>query len=426
MTRPATAPQESLIWWLKPQGLILGFLIPIFLVVMLLGEMQSPALTIRGLTFLDTGYSLIGIGYLLLMACAAHVGGHIDLQDHGPVNERPWLFPAVLLGCLALMAYAVWFKGFILNPSSLLQVFSVSEKVSRTELNTAVGLTSLTNLTPVFFCLVAHLYARQPQCLPGYVKAMGCLLLVLTVFRVYIWGERLALIEVVMAAGVPMAWARYQQTRSRVVRSVLTLLPLLGIPILLLYFGAAEYFRSWQSDFYQSSNLSFWEFASGRLASYYYTSLNNGAGILETQPWPTYRMENVLQFVYKAPFLVGPIARYYFQDDIDRIDVFLNSYGDPEFNNPSGVFMVLLDLGYGGGAVYFLLLGFLSGVSAKAFAKEQLRGLLTYPFMLVTMLEMFRYPYLGSSRAFTIMLGVGLVMISMSMSINMRLAKRAL
>ena len=80
-----------------------------------------------------------------------------------------------------------------------------------------------------------------------------------------------------------------------------------SIPLVILYFGAAEYARSWASDTYQG-RLDFWEFALGRFASYYYTSLNNGASLLANSAWPTWTFEFTLEWLHRAPLGVGGVG----------------------------------------------------------------------------------------------------------------------
>lgn len=409
MPRANQAASRQMLWWLSPPGLIFGFLVPIFLVILFLGQIDSAALTIRGGRYLDVTYTLVGLAYMALMALAAMVGAHIELKPHGPVQDRAWTRPAWVLGVVGFLAYLYWFKEFALNPALLLQLFSGPGGVSRDDIGQTAGITSLVNLLPVFFALVSYVWATDSRQVSGPLKCFAVLLVFMTLFRVYVWSERLALVEMGMAIAVPAVMVAYQRSRSSGFRLLVNLLPLLALPLLVGYFAAAEYFRSWQSATYQGSGLSFWEFALGRLATYYYTSLNNGVGMLETHPWPTYQMESVLLWAYKAPLLVGPIFSYYAEGDLVEFGRFLKLFADPEFNNPSGIYAVMYDVGVGGAAVYLALLGFLAGLLCRALWQGRLRGVVLYPSFMVMLLEIYRYPYLGHPRAFTVMLGALLV-----------------
>lgn len=405
-------PDRTGIWWLSPFWLMVGFLTPLFLAIMLLGEINSPALTIRGTRFLDLGYSLGGVSLILLMAITALIGQKIELKGHGAVHERPWARAAWILGLVSLFAYIVWFREIFFSPSTLFGILTGSIRLGRNDIAKAAGFSSLVNFMPIFFALLTHVWTTKPEAVSKWLKILALVLLVLTVFRVYVWSERLALIEVGVAIMVPYVCARHASMKPAGRRAV-AVLPFIGIPVVLAYFGLGEYFRSWQSDFYQGK-MPFWEFIAGRFASYYYTSLNNGAGLLSTQDWPSYKFENTLDFARKMPWIIGALFRYYVDIDQNSLGVFLSRYADAEFNNPSGVYSVVFDVGVVGAIVYFGALGFLVGLLYRSIMKGQARGVLLYPMCFVMMLELYRYPYFGSSRAFTAILGVLLTLYLLS------------
>lgn len=397
------------IWWLSPTGLILCFLIPIFLAIGLLGEVKSPGLTVRGLIFMNRDYSLLGIGIMLLLAVMAYIGQQIRLRPHGEIWDRPWERAAWFLGLVSLVAYLVWFKEILFVPQNLFGMVTGTLRMSRQEIGNAPGVTSLVNFCPVFFSLVTYVWANRPELISRRMRALVITLVFLTIFRVYAWSERLALIELAVAVAVPAGAVIYQRTKSHAIRILVVILPLVGLPMLAIFFGIAEYFRSWQSDFYQG-RMEFWEFALGRLASYYYTSLNNGAGLLETQHWPTYNFEYSMYFAHKAPWLFGRIFSYYMEFQGVSITPFLKNYGDMEFNNPSGIYSIFMDVGIPGAIAYFAILGTLSGLMYRAMLEGRARGVLLYPMFFIMLLEIYRYLYFGQSRAFTAILGISIAL----------------
>lgn len=406
----ANAQSRRGIWWISPFGLIVGFLIPVFLLIMLLGEIRSPALTVRGIQYLDIGYSLGGIGLMALMALAALVGQQVQIKGSGtPVHERNWAVAAWVIGIIGVFAYMVWFRKIFFSPATLFGVLTGSIRMGREEISTATGVSSLVNFMPVFFALFTHVLVTQPQKVSRSLRWLAISLLLLTIFRVYVWSERLAMIEIGVAVLVPFVCAKCG-SMSPGSRRLVSLLPLIGLPLLILYFGVGEYFRSWQSDTYQGK-MPFWEFAAGRFATYYYTSLNNGAGLLHTQNWPSFKFEFTLAFAYKAPWIFGALFRYYSELDFSSMGYFLKRYADPEFNNPSGVFTVVYDLGVAGAMTYFSVLGFVSGLLYRAIIDGRARGVLLFPLCFIMMLELYRYPYFGESRSFTAFLGVCLALL---------------
>ena len=226
----------------------------------------------------------------------------------------------------------------------------------------------------------------------------------LTAFRVYAWSERLALVEVVLPLALFLSIKGLRSTRSSV-RLLTSVGPLVALPTLVLYFGFAESVRSWQSTTY-NGKMGFWEFAVGRLASYYYTALNNGAGLLATNSWPELKFRYVLGMLYTAPLGLGSIFRSVVDLRGSPLTDFLARYGDPEFNNPSGLYTVVFDLGIAGAVVYFALVGFLAGVLYRRFVAGSMLGGLLYPMFFISYLEIFRYPYLGSGRGFAWAVGI--------------------
>jgi hypothetical protein len=234
--------------------------------------------------------------------------------------------------------------------------------------------------------------------------ALCGVLLFLTALRVYAWSERLALIEAAVPFALSVA-ARIGESRTRIAAWLARGGPYLVFPVFILYFSVAEYFRSWKSSTYNQVS-GFWEFSIGRLASYYYTSLNNGAGILVTSNWPDYRFAYTLEWLHRAP-VIGPLFSHYVGLREKGTGQFLKKFGDPEFNNPSGIYTVIFDLGLPLGVVYFSLLGLAAGMAFRAFRAGSFAGVIGYPILFLTLLELFRYPYLGASRGFAWALGIG-------------------
>lgn len=400
----AKTPPQATLWWLSPVGLSFGFLLPVFLSIIFIGIGDSAALQIRGFKYLNATYIALGIALVIAMAMGAWVGEKIEYKNHGEIIDRNW--PPVLwtLGLIAFFAYLFWFKDIFFSPSTLFKMLTGGLKLGRQEIGATPGVTSLVNFIPVYFALTTHIWTTAPKALGRPLKTLTIMLFFLTVFRVYVWAERLALIELMAAVALPLVIHFYRTNSNIYIKKVLTLGPIIALPLLVLYFGIAEYFRSWQSATY-NGRFDFWTFALGRLGTYYYTSLNNGAGLLELFQWPSYKFENVLLFAIKAPGIIGPIFSYYTDQHQSTMERFLTQYGDPEFNNPSGLYSVVYDIGIGGGFYYFTLLGFLAGALYKSFLRGGARGVVFYPLFFVMMLEVYRYPYFGQPRAFTSLLG---------------------
>jgi len=391
---------QAMPWWSSPAGISLGFLLPVLFLIAYVGETNHPGLTIRGVRFLSLEYIGLGAGALLVTALGGWVGGHLSLRKEAVDAVSAWDVIAAVIGSIAVGAYVIWFRDYFIDPGLIVRTIFGEHRPDRTNIELTPGITSLVNVAPVFFSIYAYrwLNAGSMPVLRA-VHWMCAVLVAFTVFRVYAWSERLALVE----AAVPFALAcgaRAMTSARAAIVGIRRLGPYVAMPALVLYFGVAEYARSWSSATYHGK-LGFWDFAVGRFASYYYTSLNNGAGVLATADWPTYRFENVLLWLHKAPLSVGPLFSTMVNATDSRFDAFLQRFGDPEFNNPSGLYAVIADFGLPLGLVYFFLIAVAGGLCFRAYREGRFFGVLFWPVFFISFLEVFRYPYLGTPRAFT-------------------------
>jgi len=385
-------------WWCSPAGVALGFLLPMFCIVSFAIEWNLEGLTARGLRFLDARYLLLGAGLILAMAYGGWLGARVRTAPPVAPPAADVDRAALVIGGIALVAYLFWFRGYLLQPGLLWAILSGAATPSRAD-ELVTGVTSLANGAPVFFAIYAWRLVMCPAPPMGRAMHLLCAVLgLLTAFRVYAWSERLALIEALMPVAL-MGAVRLARSQRPAVRTALALGPFLALPLLMLYFGLAESVRSWASDTY-NGKLGFWDFVVGRMATYYYTALNNGAGYLATQDWPSFRFEYVASMLHTAPLAVGRVFSALVGSQGPTFDVFLERYADIEFNNPSGLYTVVYDLGVPLAVAYFAIVGVIAGVLYRRHAAGSFGAALFYPVLFISYLEVFRYPYLGSGRAF--------------------------
>ena len=405
--QPAT---RHMPWWTSPAGINFGFLVPILLIIAYVGGTGYSGLTIRGIRYLTGDYILLGCGVLVVTGLSGWIGAQIRLSAAPDARSQAfyWDRPATVVGAITLVAYLIWFRDFFLNPMLIINTLTGKYRPDRTNIQLTTGITSLANLAPAFFSIYCYKVIAMKMPVPRTMHLLCAVLVAFTLFRVYAWSERLAMIE----ASIPFGLAYFSSLAGGsgpVSRTISKFGPVVAIPTLILYFAVFEYVRSWQYAEY-NKQYGFWEFATGRLASYYYTSLNNGAGVLATSNWPTYKFEYTLSWLHKAPgvgaLFSGAVDLQYLQ-----LDQFLAKFGDPEFNNPSGIYGVIYDLGLPCGALYFCAVGLIGGVMYRAYRAGSLAGVLFYPLFFITFLEVFRMAYLGMSRAFTWALGIGLALL---------------
>jgi hypothetical protein len=301
-----------------------------------------------------------------------------------------------------VLAYSVWFQPLLLNPQLLLDVLAGRLFNLREIAPTTPGLTTMTQFGVAYVVAVAALQASRARPLAAWERLGVLAVFVLGTIRMLAWGERLALIELLVPWAVAhLAFAQvYRVSRWQ----LWTLLPLAAPLLLYGIFTATEYFRSWTA--YQREYDSIWAFTLERLISYYATASNNGIGLLvETDRWPQFSGRYVAEWLYLMPWL-GDLLRDSVGDVREQYFVFLDRHARPEFNNPSGLFPIVFDIGYAGSMLYFLAVGLLIGRLWVLWRRHSPAGVLFYPVMVLFMVELLRFNYLASTRFFPVALAL--------------------
>ena len=398
------APARELPWWTRPSALNLLFVLPLLLVVVWVGG--SDDLEVKSRNYLSGAYVALFSALVVVSALGAWLGENVRQQAmlHSP--DEHVARAAMWLGLLVLATYLFWYRSLVFNPSLLLSILTGAVKPERTDIGTVTGLTSLVNLAALYFSLAGYLlFVRRVR--SRKLAALTIVLLLFTFFRAYIWSERLAVADATIPLAVALVGSGNPKPGQRVRKFFWRLGPYAALPPLFLFFAFAEYFRSWA---YFADRMEFWSFAIGRFVNYYYTSLNNGAGLLTTAAeWPTWTFENVLVWLHLFPFGIGP----WFSELVgvqNAGSVFLERYGDPEYNLPSSFASVTLDLGVAGAILYFFLSMFCAGLLHSRYLKNDMVGVMLFPSVLLTLLESFRYTYWSSSRAIPWLLGALLIL----------------
>ena len=387
------------IWWLHPGKLVLLFMLPVYMFVAFAVPALWPQLIVlKARVYMDYEYASIGACALLAVGVGALLGGRFDIEPRRPrmsyvIDERFML----AIGGLTVTAYLIWFWPVIARGQLLLE---------RDELNQTPGVTSFTQLGVIYVVCYLITTVRTGVRTSTPVRWLFGVLLFFILLRVYVSSERLALIETAVPAAV--IGLRYWEPERPALRSILGVIrgygPVLAIPLLFVFFGATEFVRSW-STYSQTQDISMVDFMISRVATYYYTALNNGAGMLATSEWPDFRFMHILEFLYKLPFGIGMFLRTELGALTSPSEVFLTRFADVEFNNMSGIFPIFWDVGVTGGLIYFTLLGFVIGWGYYEASAGHPLGSVLFPSMLVACTELLRISYLNESRSFLIVLG---------------------
>jgi oligosaccharide repeat unit polymerase len=394
--RERLSAEAAQLWWLRPAPLVLLIIVPLYL--SFLAFDYENVVQRRYVPNANYVWGLVLLVVLALgAALGAGMGGGSSASDADNAPLRPDLripawFTAPLL-VFTLLAYVIWFGPLALEPSLVFDVFSGDRDNVRDVLQTMPGVTTLTQCGAAFVVLVT--IKRFSVGGAAFWERAGIwLVLLLAIGRALMWAERLAVLEIVVPWAVTTA-AFYRFRTLRGVR-LAVVLPLIGPIVLFFAFAGTEYFRSWR--FYQHYYDSIWQFAYERLMTYYAVASNSGIGLLEeSHDWPQYTGRFVFEWAWTMPKL-GKILIDAFGDTRTDFGRFLLDYGDKEFNNPSGLFPIVYDVGYFGSALYFFVIGTLVGLARRSYARRHPFGLMFYPFCVLFILELLRFNYLAASR----------------------------
>lgn len=387
--RPAAAGDGY--WWEDPARLILFFILPLYglLSVSLLGDQKAIARV-----YFDGFYAFAGALFLVVaMASAWLTQGAQPMRAAraSPVELPPCVLDLVFV--LAFAGYLVMMSGVLAQPALLLaflrgsaSAFDLLELKGR-----VVGLSTLTQATAAYVALYFYVYRTRVKGLNRH-KLYLVALAVLTLLRSFIFAERLAVIEMALPCVLMIARFRRGPRRSAWV----SLAPFAAIPLLVGFFIANEYNRSWET-YYVNLYDNIVDFALERLGLYYSTALNNGAGILSVLGWGAGHPMFTFDWLIRFPGLGGLFQPLL--DSGDSINVFLNGYADPEFNNPSGIFVHFYEWGWFG----LLVAAFVGWVFGRSFAGWRAASgfwCCAHAVLYVSLLEILRIPNLFSGRNF--------------------------
>ncbi|MCS4039510.1 hypothetical protein [Salinibacter ruber] len=403
----------SLYWWQKPHSLIIGFIVPIYCLLTTLGPPQH--VTVKK-TFITVEYGLAGLGFLLVLSLGAWLGWRTKYK-RGGINFGKLNFDDVYLDVTALLTitgYTVWFGRFMSQPELIARVLSISYSGAgglKPYFDTIPGVTTLSQIGVIY--IILYLYRRiYAVRMPTRFSLYTYVIMAFTFMRVVLWAERLALLEV--AIPVVLIVVSVSGVKRIVSTYVLRAAPFLGIGALAVYFGVAELFRSWWA--YRSTYDTIVEFTVSRLYAYYWTSINNGIGFVKLSENGNVPLGYVLKWLYEFPVVGEYLKGIAGQPKGLTTGEFLRNYADPEFINMSAMFLYMYDLGVVGSFVLAMCLGYVLGSLCGMFHYGHTMGMLLYPAMYVSLLELLRIPYLSLPRFFPIVVFSLVIYFSVSAS----------
>jgi hypothetical protein len=377
----------GLYWWARPDTFTLFLLVPLFVICARLSD--EVFLTWRHAQNFVTqeAFSVAVLalcGFALSAGLAARIGAG-RARSYGIDADRliaRTQYRTILYGVLGITlgAYIILLPGEI----------AAGGEIPAAERGRIAGITSFVNLGPLYATMLCLQFRLTGVPISWFDKLAFSLLLLLTMMRVFLSSERLALLEVL----IPIVLIQFAAKRRH--RVFMTVLPFLAVIALAVFFGVTEYFRSWGSQGGRGVPLT--EFMLTRLLGYYATAVNNGA-ILFTTFEPTLAPFFTARWLVKMPGLSSDWAI----DFADHVDTVFANYASPEFSNTSGIFAPMSDFGALGGIALWILLGAVTGRLFRGFVTGRPVSLLLFPTWMTGVYEILRVFYWGGPRYFPVL-----------------------
>lgn len=373
-------------WWIDPGNFVIFITLPIFVVSANLG---GPLMTeqFESFNFLTRPMIILGIVSICLFAIGAKVGSAVA----GRSTDRGTFFHShrfdqflVLLLAVSLTAHLIFLGALLLEPSIVLSMLSGEGTmyVVKSYMTRLVGITSLTNVSPLLCCMCAIRYATRGAFFPSRGATLLALLLPPLIFvHAFVGSERLVLVENGLAFMLPLFSFAPRFKRLGIFA------PFAGIVAVLIIFTWGEYIRSW--PFYQDRYDSFAEFAGLRLLAYLAVAANTGAGMIETMPPVGFPLITG-RWLARMPIIGWGHTGYAQQ--------YLSDYGNTEFTNPSGIFAPIIDYGSPFGLLYVVLFGVILGALYAYYRRGNPVGLLAFPLFYIGLADLTQIWYWGEPR----------------------------
>ena len=386
-------------WWLNPAGYSLWVLLPTFMVTCWIG---APMMAEFGaLNYLNFRYVLLGAGVCIIIAAGAALGKRFNTSSrHNFIPSQKGMERVILVTSgISLLMHLIMLSPLITDPSHIVGIMSGAQSavfLFKQSLISIPGITTFTQLYMFALALFgAHtaIYRIKP---PKHIYVLVISLLIVIAIRAFFSAERLALVEAGLAYIVPVIILRQRRF------ALLSLYPILGIVALVVLFSVGEYFRAWQ--YYQTSYDSFALYISQRLTAYIAVASNTGAGMIETYDSLGY------PYVTALWFWRLPIFAWLGVEINNPIVIFLEDYGNLEYNNPSGIFAAIVDFGAVAGYVFYFIFGVACGVSYSLIRQRSISGILLFPLFFITLLSITQYFYLGDPRAFPLLISAPMIL----------------
>ena len=391
-------------WWLAPATL---FCLVVGSTMVAAAWQSDSAFWLYGTPkFIAAKHLFLAGGIMVAFAIGSRLASVTGKKPKAtPESAEPyiaiWFWISVVL---TFFGYAAWVSVGLKNGFSLAAFRELlttddphfAEELHLNVFTTIQGVTTCTQFGIAAVPMGIWLFFR------GHGKVIWAIAAIISLafLRAIVFSERLAVIELLVPAAVVtlrMGFLGKKSSSGR--RWLFELAPLLGLVLLLVFFGAFEYFRSWRYYRYEFDSYS--QFILWRFAGYYTTAHNNSAMALETRdlyplPFTTVQSLWILAGIFNKALRYTAVTGI--DPDASHLAM-LDQFGTAELNNEGGLFQPALDYGLAGMLIFWCLCGFISGRAYRAFLARNVAGILLYPLIFLAILETPRFLYLTYTRS---------------------------
>jgi oligosaccharide repeat unit polymerase len=430
--RTKAVPHVESLWWMNP-----AWMLPLAIAPSLYLALHTPESVFRFNWFTPKYFTphLAWLGVVMVVAfiLGTYVGTWNRERHRNPevtisahqrdvlIHAAYWTFFLTVVGYVVWAAYGVQ-RG--LTGGALINVLQGGGGTSVKQLYLApvAGITTLTQLGPVAACCFLLLGRLNVLKAWPYITFLFALALGRTLFN----SERLALIEILLPVFVLwLAMPRYAGTGSPFGARAWKLIVPVWIPVaVVLIFSLTEYQRTWVPHYRAATNETYESYVGHRLSAYYATGFNNAA--LEIK-YPHERSSVpyfTLEWFWTFPVVSSVWPYSNFAGGENGFGPLLDRRANPEFNNPGGLYVPLVDLGLGGAIVFWLVAGAVVGAIHLRFRNGSLGALILYPVLVVGLFMAYGVLYWAEGRAFPTLIAGSIVALVLANAAPSRHAAR--
>jgi len=393
-------------WWHSPARLVLFFILPAFLLLAFAtpGIIENAPVLASHKVYVTPEYIIQAISLLITLALSSFIFDKVPSTNKVVINNGALSF----LFWATALAYLIWFGPMVATrPDIVIGILLGSSGAvyeSRDVAQHIPGVTSVTQFGIAYTIIYATKVYQDREALPRRYKLMMYAIFAMAIFRAIVASERISLIEI--AVPYFAVFTSSYRPRYNLQSTGIKFFPYILYAVAPVFFALFEYPRSWV-NYYVNIYDTFSHFILDRFSLYYATSLNNICSALTNLPSPNFRGDWTLTWLYRLPILGDIIS----PGDVDyRAGTwpqgFLEQYGDPQYNNPTGILIAVFDWGLAPSYIVMIVYGAFLGISYASFKKGAGAARYVYPIFLYSIFELLRVGYIFDARAFSGILGI--------------------